>query len=355
MPARFLNIASILAGALFVSSCTQYGTDWRTANTDDLFGSRQITDCSADTAPAPGKLLTIPAFFRPAIRARFERHYDALNKRLIRAEALRMLLYSDRSVGRLPSDSDGIVSKFLQQRIPVFINTSDTTDIGMAQTAIERINAALRVETTVVLEARRLTDDRSRGNHSGIHLYFGSIECTRRVIREQLDTDFDRVVRPGALNIENLNGITLRQELTLNNSRTGRIHRSVAVIHNLENPEYKQAVIEHELLHAIGIKGHAQKLFWSQLSSVGGSIAPHPEPTWFDHRIAQFLYSEVDHGESRLEVVRKLDRWWKPKDAWRTPLSHPCALSVTKKQNDGDDIKGEELLRQLFCKNQPAS
>lgn len=261
-----------------------------------------------------------------------------------------MLLYSDRSFGRPPSASDGIVSKFTQKRIPVFINTLDTADIAKAETAIERINIALRAETPVVLQPRHMTEDRSTGNHSGVHLYFGSIECVRRIAREQLDADLDSDTQLGTLRIKRLNGITLRQEVTSNKSPTGRIHRSVAVILNLENPELKQAVIEHELLHAIGIKGHTEKLFWSQLSSISGSIAPYPEPTWFDHRIIQFLYSQTDAGENRYEVVRKLDRWWSPKDTWRSPLSHPCAVAVTKRQNNGDEIKGEQLLRGLLCK-----
>jgi len=128
----------------------------------------------------------------------------------------------------------------------------------------------------------------------------------------------------------------------------------VVVIFNLQTPEYKQAVIEHELLHAMGIRGHPEKLFWSQLSSMGGSIAPLLGPTSFDHQLLQFLYSEVEPGEYASDVEKKLKLWWTP-TAKLSAATSPCVVSTVMKQNGGDDIKGEDLLRLLLCKRRSGS
>lgn len=347
-------IALMIAG-LLISGCAQTNGNWRTVDTDNFRGKRTVTDCSPFTEVTTTPRDVIRDHLKPAVRARFELHYDALNKDIIRSTAVKVLLHSDRNFGDEGSDADGIVTKFTQSAIPVYINTVDAEDISMAMTAIRGMNIALEKRTTVRLIPKMMGKDRATGNLSGIHVYFGSAKCMWKVFKEQSGIEKSVITQSAKFKLDRLNGITLREGLTNNGHPTGRIHRSLVVILNVEDPAYKQHVIEHELLHALGLKGHPGPFLWSRLSSVAGSIAPELHPTYFDDHLLQFLYSEAGAGETQFGTTQKLKRWWIDKTPRRRQGSDKCALEIATRQNTGETLLGVELAKALFCKPSPAS
>lgn len=162
------RIFTLTIAGFLVSGCAQTGGDWRTVKTDNFRGEKQITDCSPFTEKTFNGPIAVRASLKPAVRARFELHYDTLNKKLIRNTAVKVLLYSDRNFGDQGADADGIVTKFTQSTIPVFINTANAEDISMAMTAIRVMNIGLAERTVVQLTPRVMGKDRSTGNLSGI-------------------------------------------------------------------------------------------------------------------------------------------------------------------------------------------
>jgi hypothetical protein len=343
----------ILVCGLVLSACTAETTGNIQRALNDI--DRQFpTDCSSYVELAETRLSSLPEADRLKIRTRLRYHYSSLNPRVMHAEARQILMTSSKSFGEEWARTEGVVSKFIVEDINVFIHSNDPLNIGQSRRAIQKINDALRVHTHVQLQPHFISPNSATppnrwAEEKGIHLYFGSEGCMWKVFDEQAGVSKEDIAPSATFNFKNLGGITLTQELVLDGIKTGRLQRSLVVILNLPDPVFKQNVIEHELMHALGVKGHTRSILWSRMSQETGSVAPLPFLSSFDRQILKLLYSKLSAGDSAARVTEVLEKEWESTDIRAMIDADKCLDDVGRRQNDGETIEGVELLTSIVC------
>ena len=351
----FFRAASlVLIFGIVIPGCTSDRTSGIQRGVEDL-GKQAPTDCSAYAELSPLPPSNLSDADRLEIRTRFRHHYSSLNPRVMRAEARQILLNSSKSFGNDWAGSEDIVSKFDSRRIAVFVYTRDPSNIEQSKRAIQNINDALGGASRDTLQARFIQQNSrslpiSWAKERGIHLYFGSEECMWEVFDRQANVSKEEMAPAATFNLKNLGGITLTQELVVDGKKTGQLLRSLIVILNLPDSAFKQNVIEHELMHALGVKGHTRSILWSRMSQEAGSVAPLPFPSSFDRQILALLYSKLSAGDSAARVDEVLEKEWDNVDIRTLIDVDKCVEEIGRRQNGGETVEGIDLLKSIVCR-----
>lgn len=345
--------ALLLAGGLAIAGCTAETSGNIQRALEDI-GKQGPTDCSAYAKLSDFTVSNLDRIDRQRLRTRFRYHYSALDPALQRAEARQILLSSSKPFGATWANSDSIVSKYAGRWIPVLVHTRDPSNIEQSKQAVNRINEALRRYSDVTLQPRFIPEGAtsfpaSWAANEGIHLYFGSEECLWKVFDEQAGVAKEDIAPLATFNFRNLGGITLTQELVLDGVKTGELQRSLIVVLNLPDNAAKQNVIEHELMHALGVKGHTRSILWSRMSQEAGSVAPLPFMSSFDRQILGLLYGKLTPGTSASRLDEILQAEWKHIDIRSQIDVHECVDALGHRQNTGETIEGIELLTSMVC------
>lgn len=312
------------------------------------------TNCSADTEIAPVGRTVVPEDFRQRLLLRFGYHYGLLQPHVIRREANQILTRSGGNFGAKGRSDDGIVTRFAFNTIPVFVYSKDQSQISEAKSAIDRINDILRDGTEAELSARFIPGDvaeapRYWARETGIHLYFGSEKCLWKVLDEQTGTNRSELTAAATINLRNLGGLTVTQTLIRNGYRTGRIHRSIVVILNVSNNRLKQSVVEHELMHALGIRGHTRFTMSSRMSQEAESIAPLDRFSNFDRQFLRILYGKLTSGDDDARVKEVVEDEWRFEENRQSRNAPNCLRNIANRQNNGEEVKGIALAKATVC------
>lgn len=312
------------------------------------------TDCSADIEIAPVGRTVVGDGVRQRLLLRFGYHYGLLQPHVIRQEAGQILTRSGGNFGEKGSGDDGRVTRFPFDTIPVFVYSKDRAQISRANFAIDRINDILRDATKAKLSARFIPGDvaeapRYWARETGIHLYFGSENCLWKVLDEQTGTTRGELTAAATINLRNLGGLTVTQTLIRNGYRTGRIHRSIVVILNVSNDRLKQSVIEHELMHALGVRGHTRSTMSSRMSQEAESIAPLDRFSNFDRQLLRILYGKLTSGDDDARVKEVVEDEWRFEENRQSQNAPDCLQDIAKRQNSGKEIKGIALAQAIVC------
>ena len=317
---------------------------------------RGPTDCSTFITTPQFQMLDIPRWGADRLRSQYERHYRELNLRVLREEARQLLLKADLRTGGVEAASSGKVSRFERGAIPIYVYAFNRSDRLHAEIAIDRLNMALAPSRLVpeFFDGTTSLHDRETGSKKGIHLYFGSKDCMHKVFSEQADIAEDEFIRVTGYDPDRLGGITLRQVLTIDGISTGRLQRSFVIVFNIRDKLTKQSVVEHELIHALGIIGHTRSTLYSRMSVEAASLAPISYPSDFDDKLVSVLYRDLNPGDENDQVKRIL----RQKFTFRRntlATTADCIKDFAGHQNVGRAFSTNELLENMLCDFKPSA
>lgn len=312
-------------------------------------GPIPATDCSTDLEPASFSSVYLPDERKRLIGSRVKQHYAASSVELITAEAARMLLSAESRFDGAATELGGIIYRFPQSEIPVFIHTANSENQALARTAIDKLNSVLREGTNTLLVEGKSEPGSSIGNKRGIHIYFGSNKCMWRVFREQMNKEKRSFSPRIQASFDRRATMTARLSERNNGRSTGRIRRSFAIIFNIQEPRLKQYGVEWALFRALGVKGRAQSVLWSRMSPVTIMRAPSEALPEFDRNMLRILYGQLRPGDSGTTTAIKLSRHWRKSDALSDSSWDKCINEVVRRQTDGANVRNLELLNELLC------
>lgn len=282
------------------------------------------------------------------IKAKVKQHYDASRTEVVTAEATRILLSSESRFDGAATELQGIIHRFPQSLIPVFIHSADQKNQAIARSAMESLNTVFRDGTDTLLVEQPSTPGRQIGRASGIHIYFGSNKCMWRVFEEQTNRE-KRYFSPRIqASFDRQRSMTVRQSLRANGETSGKLHVAYSIIFNIEDPLIKQYVVEYALMRALGVKGRAQMVLWSRMAPITELRAPSDTLTDFDRNLLRILYGKLEPGNTGTETAIRMSKHWQKTDTQSTGTPDKCVADATRRQANGDNIRNLDLLNRLL-------